>query len=219
MAFEPLAPRRHCRPQEHCLAVGLSGVLVFAAGIGAAACDNPSGASDGGPLPVAIDAFPAQVSPNGEALVVVTVNTTCSQTCTLCVGVPPVTGAGVVFIAGTGSAPESVVSVTSPPVGVPIHVTYRASAAAGDEIVSAYLFDGSGVACVPTGDAGASASAADLSNLLASASVEIIVESNTTSAPDSGESTDAGGENASTPADAAATDGAGGASDGSNGGG
>jgi hypothetical protein len=189
-----------------------------AGGVGTA-CDNPNGVSDAGPPPLAIDAFPAQVAPNGEALLVVTLNTTCSSECTLCVGVPPVTGAGVVYIAGLGAAPASVVGVTSPPVGAPVHVTYRAPATAGDEIVSAYLFNGS-VVCAPAGEAGASAMGGDLSGLLTSASVEITVANAATTAGDAGAgaSSEAGAE-ASASVDSAGADGESGTSDASNGGG
>jgi hypothetical protein len=155
------------------------------------ACGDPNGAGDHGIPIVSIDAFPNRVTPGAEALVTVTVNSGCANdACTLCVGVPPLSGDGFVFIAGVAGGPQNVVGVTGPPIAAPIHVVYKAPTAEGAEVVTAWLFSGA-TDCVP--DAGTATSPLSLT---ASASVRITIMKAST-ASDSGADSSDGASDAS----------------------
>jgi hypothetical protein len=180
--------------------------LSLGVGLGAG-CGDVNGSPDEGAPSLALDAFPNQVVPSAEALVTVTVNSGCDGgACTLCVGVPPGMSAGALYIAGLTASPQSVVSVTAPPIGQAVHVVYRAPATEGAEVVTGWLYDGT-VDCSPVADGGQAGGAGDLSGLVASASVRITVSKASTSSQDAGAgSSDAGATGAPYASDGAASD-------------
>jgi hypothetical protein len=178
----------------------IAGPLAIALGVTGGpvtACDDPNGTADQAVPLLVVDAFPTQVTPGGEALVTVTVNRACDvASCTVCVGVLPASGSGVVFVAGVAGGAQSVVSISGTAQGANEHVVYKAPAAEGSEIISAWLFDAQ-VQCLQSAtDAGGGAS--DLEHLVASASVRITIAKASASA-EAGTLSDAG---ASPPSDA-----------------
>jgi hypothetical protein len=177
-------------------------ISAAAAGVvSAGACGDPNGLNDDPDRLVRINAFPTKVTPGGQALITVTTTKECAAAaCTLCIGVPPFTGSGEVFIAGVSGGPQNIVSITGTAASLDQHVVYKAPNTEGSEVITAWLFDTVQPCAPPHSDAGPGASSS-LVHLTASASVRITI-SNASAMQEAGTSS----SDASTDASSSSTD-------------
>jgi hypothetical protein len=193
-------------------AVALATVIVLLGAV--ASCQDPVDVAP--PATLELHAFPAQVTPNGEATLVAIVHGDCAQTgssCLTCIGLMP----GAANLTGSLYSPDApskgVASSLALPAltgSEPMTLVYRAPPTEGSEVVSATLLK-SGSSCTTFDDAGVDQTP------LATTTVRITIAKTTPSdagsapAGDGGDAGDAGvtdaaadtGDSAGPPGDAA----------------
>ncbi len=139
----------------------------------AAACNDVSNDDTGATPSIALYAFPETVSPGGESALIAQVQGTCSAgTCTLCVGVPPASVGGSLYVPGETASSSTVLTLASVPADQAIHFAYQAPAASGSEVVTALLYDSPTTCAEPVPDGGGGVY---LGHLIGSASVRITI--------------------------------------------